>query len=112
MGNLTREEILARKLGQRVVELPDGSGTVTVRALNRREALTVSEINDVYERDAYMLSVGIVDPVMTIDDVKTWGEADGTGPIEFVSRAIGELSGMVEGAGKSSVPRPRRRSRS
>lgn len=112
MGNLTREEILARKLGQRVVELPDGSGSVTVRALNRREALTVSDLDDLYERDAYMLSAGLVEPTMTVDDVKAWGEADGSGTIEFVSRAIGELSGMVEGAGKSSVSRPRRRSRS
>jgi hypothetical protein len=112
MGNLTREAILARKLGQRVVELPDGSGTVTVRALNRREALNVSDIDDVYERDAYMMSIGLVDPVMSVDDVKAWGEEDDTGTIEAVSRAIGELSRMVEGAGKSSVSRPRRRSRS
>jgi hypothetical protein len=112
MGNLTREEILARKRGHLPVELPDGSGTVTVRGLNRREALVVSEMEDLYERDAYMLSVGLVDPVMSIDDVKAWGEDDDSGTIEAVSRAIGEQSRMVEGAGKSGVSRPRRRSRS
>jgi hypothetical protein len=112
MGNLTREEILARKMGQDVVQLPDGSGTVTVRGLNRREALTASGIEDHYERDAYLVASGLVDPAMTVDDVKAWGESDDTNTIEVVSRAIGGLSGMVEGAGKSGVSRPRRRSRS
>lgn len=110
MGNLTRESILARKLGHRIVELPDGSGSVEVRALNRREALTVSDIEDVHDRDAYLLAAGLVDPVMTVEDVKAWGESDDTGTLEAVSRAIGELSGMVEGAGKSRVSRSRRRS--
>jgi hypothetical protein len=110
MSNLTRESILARKLGHQIVELPDGSGTVEVRALNRREALTVSAIDDLHERDTYMLSVGMVDPVMTAEDIVAWGEADDSGTIEAVSRAIGELSSMVEGAGKSRVSRSRRRS--
>lgn len=112
MGNLTREEILARKMGQAMVELPDGSGTVTVRGLNRREAMTVAGMDDHYERDAYLTSCGLVDPAMTVEDVKAWGENDETNTLEVVSRAIGELSGMVEGAGKSGVSRPRRRSRS
>lgn len=110
MGNLTREEILARKMGRALVELPDGGGTVEVRSLNRREALTAAGIDDHYERDAYLLSAGLVDPVMTVDDVKAWGEVSGTAILELVSRRIGELSGMVEGAGKSGVSRSRRRS--
>jgi hypothetical protein len=112
MGNLTRDQILARKLGHDVFELPDGSGTVTLRGLNRREAMTSAAIEDHYERDAFLISAGMVDPAMSIDDVKAWGDADGTDTLEAVSRRIGELSGMVEGAGKSSVSGPRRRSRS
>lgn len=110
MGNLTKEQILARKLGHDVVELPDGSGTVEVRALNRREALHIAGIDDHQERDVYLIAHGLVDPEMTEDDVRAWGENDDTGTLEVVSRRIGELSGMVEGAGKSRVSRPRRRS--
>jgi hypothetical protein len=110
MGNLTREAILARKKGHDVVELPDGDGTVEVRALNRREAMHIASIDDHYERDVFLIAAGMVDPVMTEDDVRAWGEEDDTGTLEAVSRRIGELSGMVEGAGKSRVPRARRRS--
>jgi hypothetical protein len=110
MGNLTREAILARKLGHDVVELPDGSGTVEVRALNRREAMHISGIEDHYERDVYLIASGMVDPAMTEEDVRAWGAEDDTGTLERVSYRIGELSGMVEGAGKSRVSRPRRRS--
>lgn len=110
MSNLTRDQILARKMGQKVITLPDGSGTVTVRGLNRREALTVSGMDNMYERDVYLTACGMVDPAMTIDDVKAWGDSDGTDTLEFVTREIGVLSAMVEGAGKSGVPRARRRS--
>lgn len=109
MGNLTREAILARKLGHDVVELPDGSGTVEVRGLNRGEALRLTAIEDHWERDICLVSAGLVDPVMTPDDVRAWGEQDDTGTLEAVSRRIGELSRMVEGAGKSGVSRSRRR---
>lgn len=109
MGNLTREQILARKMGRTIVELPDG-GTVEVRALNRREALTMAKIQDHAERDVMLIAAGMVDPVLTEDDVRAWGEQDSTNVLEIVSRAIGELSGMVEGAGKSGVSRARRRS--
>jgi hypothetical protein len=108
MGNLTREEILARKLGRDVVELPDG-GTVEVRGLNRREAIAVGEVEAGLDRDALLISLGMVDPQMTVEDVLAWGAEDDSGTLEVVSRRIGELSRMVEGAGKSRVPRTRRR---
>lgn len=110
MGNLTKEQILARKLGRDVVELPDGSGTVEVRGLNRREALHVSSLDNPYDRDVFLVACGLVDPAMTEEEVKAWGDQDDTGTIEAVSLRIGELSRMVEGAGKSRVPRARRRS--
>lgn len=109
MGNLTREQILARKLGTGEVELPDGSGTVRVRGLNRREALEMARVGDIVERDIQMVALGLVDPKLSEDDVRMWGEHDDSGTIEAVSRRIGELSRMVEGAGKSRVPSVRRR---
>jgi hypothetical protein len=110
MANLTRDQILARKQGHEVFELPDGSGSVTVRSLNRREALHVAELENLRERDAFLISAGLVDPVMTPEDVLAWGDTDDSNTLEAVSRKIGELSSMVEGAGKSGVSRTRRRS--
>jgi hypothetical protein len=52
----------------------------------------------------------LVDPEMTEDDVRAWGETDDTGTLEVVSYRIGQLSRMVEGAGKSRVSRARKRS--
>lgn len=109
MGNMTREQILARKLGRDTVDLPDG-GTIEVRGLNRREAMHVSALEDHYDRDVYLVATGMVDPVMTEDDVRAWGDQDDSGTMEIVSQRIGELSRMVEGAGKSRVSRARRRS--
>lgn len=108
MSNLTREEILARKRGGDVVPLP-GGGTVEVRGLNRSQAVAVGEVESGLDRDALLISLGLVDPVMTVEDVLKWGSEDDSGTLEIVSRRIGELSRMVEDAGKSSVSRARRR---
>ena len=109
MGNLTREQILARKLGRDVVEIDDGE-TVEVRGLNRHESIAAGEIDDKTERDAFIISCGMVDPQMTVDEVIEWGKNDAGGVLEAVSLRIGELSRMVEGAGKSRVSRARKRS--
>lgn len=109
MGNLTREQILGRKLGRDTVEIDDGE-TVEVRGLYRRESIAAGEIDDKTERDAFIIATGMIDPVMTVDEVLQWGQNDAAGVLEKVSLRIGVLSGMVEGAGKSRVSRARKRS--
>lgn len=109
---LTRDEILARKGGAHTEEykLSDGSGTVTIRGLTRNEAIAIRDTQGgIDARDNLLISLGLVEPAMTPEDVAAWGEAQG----QFVvmtdlSEAIGRLSGMVEGAGKSRVSRPRK----
>ena len=114
---LTREQILARKTAGNVgnteeYQLSDGSGTVIIRGLTRNEAIRIRESDsDMGKRDDLLISLGLVEPAMSPEDVAAWGEADG----QFVvmtelSEAIGRLSGMTEGAGKSRVPRARKRS--
>lgn len=106
---LTRDQILARKMGHDLVQIGDDpDDVVKVRGLNREESIAVGQIDDHVERDRFLISAGLVDPPMTMEDVAAWGAQDGGGPgsaLEKVSRRIGELSGMVEGAGKSGVPR-------
>lgn len=104
MGNLTREQILARKLGRGPLDIGDGE-IVQIRGLNRQESIAAGEIEDKVERDAFIIATGMTDPKMTIEDVLEWGRNDDGGTLEKVSLGIARLSRMVEGAGKSSVAR-------
>ncbi len=51
-----------------------------------------------------MLSRCLLDPVLTEDEVKVWQENSPPMEIQGVCDAIRDLSGMGEGAAKSSVP--------
>jgi hypothetical protein len=98
---LTREEILARATGGELVTLPSG-GQVKVRGLSRDEAVGVQERDGTAARDNYVIATGMLDPVLSEEDVAHWGQIEGAaGDLVEVSRAIGRLSGMDEGAGKS-----------
>jgi hypothetical protein len=107
---LTREQILARKVAGHTESFKIGDGEVIIRGLTRNEALLVRAGDNAGEMDNLMISLGMVDPVMTPEDVDAWGEVGDAGTMIRLSNRISELSGMVEGAGKSGVPRARRRS--
>jgi hypothetical protein len=110
---LTRDEVLARKVHGTTEQFAlgdGGGGYVVIRGLTRNEALLVRAGDNVGEMDNLMISLGMVDPVMSPEDVAAWGEVGDAGTMIRLSNRISELSGMVEGAGKSGVPRPRRRS--
>lgn len=107
MANLTRADILARKLGRRVVELAD-AGTVEIRGLSHEEVTLGNKFTDINERTAYMVSRGLVDPELSFDDVVEWSQQGAAGDIVQLAEAIGELSGLSEGAGKSGVQAARR----
>lgn len=111
MAHLTREQLLARKLGQEVVDLGDG-GTVLVRGLNRAEAHAMTERETARDRELYMIATGLLDPQMTEDDVAAWFAADSAGALDLVGKAITVLSGMAPGQGKDATKSvPRRRGR-
>lgn len=110
MGVLTREQILARKLaGAEPFDLPDGSGQVMLRGLTRNEALAVKDGETTADKDDIVVSLGMVEPALSIEDVAAWAAADDAGTLAAISNRISELSRMQEGAGKSGVQRPRRR---
>lgn len=96
-----RARLLARRIGEDTVEV-EGVGTLRVRGLNRDESIRVGACTDVAERDRIMLSLGVVDPALTVDDVAAWQAAAPGGEIEDVSRRIAELSKMVPAAAKES----------
>lgn len=103
MANLTREQILARKTGRGKATLPDGS-TVSIRALTRDEVLDMQEgARTLAERDNLIVSLGMTDPQLSVEDVAAWAAAGAAGDLVTVSDAIAELSGLQQGAGKSGV---------
>jgi hypothetical protein len=111
MGQLTREQLLARKIGHEVVDLGDGS-TVKVRGLNRDQAHTMQQLDTSRDRDLFMIAEGMIEPKMNEEDVAAWFAGDETGAIERVSKAIVRLSGMADGQGKDATKSvPRRRGR-
>jgi hypothetical protein len=107
---LTREQILNRKVAGKTETYALGDDVVIIRGLTRNEALAVQQAPTLVEKDNLLISSGLVDPVMSPEDVAAWGESDEAGTLVAISSRIAELSGMSEGAGKSGVPRARRRS--
>jgi hypothetical protein len=109
MANLTRAQILARKNGNETVTLPDGS-TVEVRGLTHAEVCRgQGEYDDANERTCFFVATALVDPVMSVEDVLSWSRSGSAGDITTISEQVQVLSRLVEGAGKSGVPRSGRR---
>ncbi|MEV6348572.1 hypothetical protein [Actinoplanes sp. NPDC051851] len=102
MAHLTREQILARKLGRGTVTLPGGE-TVAIRALTRDEVLTMQEIDDLRERDNFIVATALTDPVLSIEDVAAWGAAGDAGDLAAITDEVAVLSRLKQGAGKSGV---------
>ena len=104
---LTREQILARKTGRGVVKLADGE--VHIRALTRDEALAVRDLDTVAEQDNFIISTGLVEPQLSVEDVAAWAASDDAGELSKVSEGIAELSGMTAKSGKAATKSAARR---
>jgi hypothetical protein len=102
MAHLTRSQILARKVGTEEVTL-DGGATVTVRGITRKQAETIQAAEEGVVRDATMISLGLVSPALSVDDVATWFESAPAGDAKTLSAAIMRLSGMTDEAGKDAT---------
>lgn len=105
---LTREQILARKTGKGTVTLSDG-GQVAIRALTRDEALEVQRIEDLGDKDNFVIVTGMTDPKLSLEDVAAWAANDAAGDLAAVSEGIAELSGMTAKAGKAATKSSARR---
>lgn len=99
---LTRVQILARKTGRGTATLPDGS-TVAIRGLTRDEVLEMQGLEELGDRDNFIIATGMTDPKLSLEDVAVWAAAGDAGDLVAVSNAIATLSGIREGAGKSGV---------
>jgi hypothetical protein len=111
---LTREQILSRKVGTATYPHQMGDDVVLIRGLSRNESLEVRYlVDDQGDRkaaDNLIIHYGLVEPALSVEDVELWGSQDAAGELTRLSNHIAEVSGLVEGAGKSGVPRARKRS--
>lgn len=88
----------------------EGMGTVLVRGLSRGEVFAMQKARadggikteDAWERR--MLSIGLLEPAMTEEEVGEWQRVSPAGEMEPVGEKIRELSGLSEGADKSGLP--------
>lgn len=91
-------------------DVPVRGGRVRVRALTRGEVMrvrsSVKSIADAIKRtaelEAMMLAKAMVNPSMTISDVKRWQESSAAGEMEHVIGKVQELSGLTDGAAKEA----------
>lgn len=84
----------------------DGVGEITVRGLSRYELLLADKKypDDAMRKERFVLSVAVLDPKLSEDDVEVWQKASGPTEINRVADKVNELSGIKKGAAKSDVP--------
>lgn len=100
---MDKELLLKRQAAGNTREVPIADvGTVTVRALSRREVKRAT-VKDEDETECNLISAALVDPVMTPEEVAEWLDGAPAGDSVTVADAILEISGMAEGAQKSNV---------
>ena len=100
---IDKKALLARRLGEGDHEI-EGVGTVRIRGLSRAEILELQALaGGTLISDRRMVSLALVDPKLTEDEVKTWQENSAPGEIEALTVAIAELSGLGVGAAKSGL---------
>lgn len=101
---IDKERLLKSRLAEDDYDIP-GVGTVRFRVLSWAECAQFQALTDkgkdsadVYRR---ILTLALVDPVLSEDEVAEWmGSATG-GEIENLVRMVITRSGLVEGAQKS-----------
>lgn len=99
---LAKEDLLKQMFGIQEVELQRG-GTVKVRGLTRAEAHTVKDKKMTEEEsEQFVLSLAVVEPKLSKDDVRAWQENSPAGEIQDVYEAIVRLSGMEKAAAKAA----------
>lgn len=100
---MDKAQLTKARLPEEDVDIPD-VGTVRVRALSRAEALRVTDTEmPAAKMEQLLLSMAMVDPVMSEQDVAAWQDAASAGELEPITEVIKRLSGLAEKAAKSGV---------
>jgi hypothetical protein len=85
-------------------EIP-GVGAIVLRGLTRLELAHVLSLEGkMLKQEQASLSLAMVDPPMTEQDVAEWQKSSPGGLINDIATVINRLSGLGKGAAKSRVP--------
>lgn len=100
--HVSKADLLKKRFGEEEVEVPD-VGTVRVRALTRGQALELQgKEMDAADMERRLLSLAMVEPSLTEDEVRQWQDMTTAGELQPVVEAIVRLSGMEQHAGKAA----------
>lgn len=82
-------------------------GEVVVRGLSRAEVLGLQSAGDLdaTEMERKLVSLAMVDPALTEDEVGEWQKVAPAGELEPISEAIQRLSGLAVKAVKAEMQR-------
>lgn len=112
MAVLSRDEILARSVHGVTERVDLGNGDeIVVRGLTRGEATQTNKLDDEGEIECLALHFAIVEPAMSLDDIRAWRDNDVSGAVQVVANVVQRLSGSAPGQTKEatkSLPRRRR----
>jgi hypothetical protein len=102
---MDKSALLADRVSDKIAEVEiEGVGTVTVRALSRFEMIQGGKLaDDPMAQERFILSRAMVDPQMGEHDVAAWQKSSIPGEINKVATVVNQLSGIGQGADKSSV---------
>lgn len=101
---IDKETFLKAVLPEETLSLP-GVGDVRVRGLTRQEAVNLSHAKgNVPALECLIIKLGLVEPVLTSDEIKTWYESSPSGLTDLIVNAVTRLSSLDEGAAKSGLP--------
>lgn len=102
MSDDLRDRLLKPRINEGTVDI-EGVGTVRVRGLTRGEVFQAQQIKGTEAMERKIVAMGMVDPAMNEDDVKTWQRSSPAGELDAVANKIQELSGLGKGAEKSGM---------
>ena len=103
MPPISKEDLLKPRIEHGTVAI-EGLGEFTIRPLTRAEAFDVQTMRDesVLEAENLLISLGLINPQMSPNDVADWAAVAPAGHLAAVSMAIGRISGMMPESGKES----------
>lgn len=101
---MDKEALLKPRLPETEVDI-DGVGTIRVRALTREEAIQVGDLKSTLDRERRMLTMAMVQPAMTIQDVQQWQRISPAAELEKVTTVIARISGMLPEEAKEATER-------
>lgn len=99
---MDKADLLRRRIQEAEVKI-DELGVVIVRGLSRGEVFDLRQKKlSLSDLEIATITMCLVEPVMSEDEVRQWYYAAPSGELEGVFHKIREISGLVEGAQKSN----------